>query len=208
MDYHNNSSLEQGSKKVEPPHAVVKGKTSTVKKSFFKQMKEDLFVTDARTVLQSVKNNVLIPGIKKIFLDIVWNGIVTATYGSKPANMPNPSTYSNPSYNVYSTNTRNGYWQSQIQNAQNIPVQSGNLYNDILFSNSGDAQAVLNEMQMRIDAYGSVSVSDMYTLAGLDVPDNNWVLAKWCWTNIANSNVLPAPNGGYIINFSTKPRYM
>jgi len=210
MDYHNssNSINQDQNKKAEPPKSVVHGKTSTVKKGFFKQMKEDLFVADAKTVLKSVKDNVIVPGIKKLVLDMAWNSIVTAMYNRPPTNSPTSSIYgNNPTFTVYpNNNIGNGYWQNQ-QKAGPVMQSSGSLYNDILFNDSGDATAVLNEMQMRIETYGAVSVADMFMLAGLDVPNNNWVLDRWRWTNIAGSSVVPAPQGGFILSMSTKPRY-
>lgn len=206
MDYHNNNSITQQGKqaKAEPVKPVVKGKATTVKKGFFKQMWDDLVVSDPEVVKTTLKNNVFIPGIKKLALDMGWAFLTTLLYNGRPNNTPtmtNIQTYSNPSYNM----SGNGYWNSQRQ--QQMPPQTtGAVYNDILFDNAGDAQAVLNEMQQRVDAYGYVSVADMFGLAGLDTPNSNYMLTRWGWKNIIGSSVVPNAAGGFILNLP-RPQY-
>lgn len=205
MDYHN-SSLNQPKQQVkaEPVKPVVKGKTSIKKKGFFRQMADDLIVTDGKTVWQSVRDNVIIPGMKKIILDIIWNSATTALYNTRPTSTPSMNTYSNPSY--MNTSAPSIYYNNQRQQPQQMSPQSGNVYNDILFDDSGDAQAVLNEMQQRVEAYGNVSVADMYSMAGMDIPQGNWILDRWRWTSLLGSSVVPVPSGGYILNLP-QPRY-
>lgn len=223
-DYHNTSSLNQPSqppKKLEPPKKVVKDSAQIAKKGFLKQMAQDLFVTDGKTVAQSVRDNVIMPTIKKLILDIAWNSLTTALYdrhgGAAPIN-----TYSNPSY-APNYGTANAYWGSQRQavapaNAPSITnIQS--MYESIYFYNKDDpdpmqqaarnsAQTVLNEMIYRVKQCGRVSVSDLYTLAGVPISNSNYILDRWQWRNLdeGNAYIVPHPNGGFGLDLP-KPQY-
>lgn len=203
-NYNNNSSLNQqnSAKKAEPVKAVVQaGSAKMVKKNFLRQMWDDLVVSDLPTVTQTVKNNILIPGIKKLMFDIILGAATNAFYNGNRAAAPTQhfQTYSNPSY----SSPGQGYWQSQSQSQSNqymqAAPQNATLYNDILFTDVSAAQRVLDEMIARVDTYGMVTVADMFTMAGVDIPNGNWMLTRWGWKNLIGSNVMPGP-GGYVLN--------
>jgi len=199
MDYHNNSSINQpqAPKSREPAKPVIKaGSAKIAKKNFIRQMWDDLVVSDLPTLKQTVVNNILIPGLKQLFYNMITGAAANIFYNGRTSSAPPPvQTYSNPSYNTRGQ----GYWVSQ-QQMQTTP-QPAKLYNDILFDNAGAAQTVLSEMQLRVQQYGNVMVADMFTMAGL--PNSNYILARWGWSDLSNASIVPGPNGGFIINLPT-----
>ena len=69
-------------------------------------------------------------------------------------------------------------------------------YDDILFDTRGDAEAVLDAMNDIISQYGTVSVSDFYDLAR--VPNDNFTMNRYGWTNIAGATAVRVRDG-YIL---------
>lgn len=198
MDYHNNSSINNP-KSQQPPEPVKpvipSGSAKVAKKNFLHQMWDDLVVSDLPTIKQTVKNNVIIPGLRKLGYDIVL-GIATGVFYNGRTNgnsSQNFQTYSNPSYNVA---RGQGYWGNQPYQQ---PAPSGNLYNPIDFMDAGAAQEVLDNMKYRVQTYGNVRVSDMFTMAGLDLPNNNYILQRWGWTDLSNASIMPVSNGFFHI---------
>ena len=68
-------------------------------------------------------------------------------------------------------------------------------YNDIVFSNRGDAEEVLGRMEELLEHFKAVSVADLFDLAGLrfNYTDNNYG-----WTNLREARV-ERVCGGYTI---------
>jgi hypothetical protein len=69
-------------------------------------------------------------------------------------------------------------------------------YDNIIFDNRGDAEAVLTSMEDILDQFGCVSVADLYDLADVAAP--NYTVNNYGWTNLANAQVLRCRDG-YII---------
>lgn len=198
-DYHNNNSINNP-KSTQPPEpakpVIPAGSAKVRKKNFLQQMWDDLVVSDLPTIKQTVKNNILIPGIRKLGYDIVL-GIAAGVFynGRGNGTSQNFQTFSNPSFNAP---RGQGYWGNQPYQ-QPMATQSANLYNPIDFIDAGVAQEVLDNMKYRVQTYGNVRVSDMFSLAGLELPNNNYILQRWGWTDLSTATIMPVSNGCFHI---------
>lgn len=70
-------------------------------------------------------------------------------------------------------------------------------YDDIGFESAADASMVIEAMNDAIDMYKSVSVADMYEMAG--VTADNPQLFNYGWSDIRGASVVPNRDGQYSI---------
>ena len=165
-------------KKVEK---VINGKV--VKKTNNVRKLTDIFISeDVKNVKSYVVMDVLVPSIKKAVSDIVTNGINMILYGESGGRKSNSNaTYV--SYNKYSDRDRRPA-TDQARTAYS--------YDDIVLETRGEAEEVLSRMDELIDAYGVVSVADLYDLVGISC---NYTDAKYGWFNIRSAEAVRVRDG-------------
>ena len=164
---------------------VVQGTVKTKKKSELRKLADTFISEDATSIKSYIILDVLIPSAKKAISDIVTNGIDMLLYGESGVRR-NRSSSSRVSYRDYYDSHRR---------RDDRPIRSGYTYDDIIFDDRGEAEEVRERMDELIDAYGVVSVADMFDLAGItcQYTDNNYG-----WTNIRNATV-ERVRDGYIL---------
>jgi hypothetical protein len=188
MDYTPNShkykaeqaEREREDKKIEK---VVKG-TAKVKKKTDVRKLADIFISeDIKNVKSYVFMDVLVPAIKKAISDIVTDGIDMILYGSAGKR----SKGSNASKISY-----RDYYGRKDDRYRDEPRNNGYSHDDIILDSRGEAEDVLSRMSELIDAYGEVSVADLYDLVGISgkYTDNNYG-----WTNIRNAEPIRVRDG-------------
>lgn len=166
-------------KKVEK---VVSGKVHKKKKNRF----ADVFISeDAGNIKNYVFMDVLVPAIKKAVSDIVTDGVHMLMYGDTNRRGSGSSKTSYVSYRDYSSSRD-----------ERRPVSRGLYhYDEIIFESRGDADYVLDQMYEILDAYDTVSVADLYDLAGESCEHT---ANRYGWTNLRNADVVRVRDG-YII---------
>lgn len=165
----------------------VKTKTNEVRKF------ADIFISED---IDNVKNyifmDVLVPAIKKAIYDIVTNGIDMFLYGGTGKNR-NTSASGKVSYrNYYERKDTPPY-----RGSENNMNRNSFSYDDIVFSNRGDAEAVKQQMQDVIVRYGVVTVADLYEMAdpNLTAP---YTSCKYGWMDVSNADTVRVRDG-YIL---------
>lgn len=169
---------------------VIDGTVTTKKKSGVSKFAEVFISEDIKSVQQYIANDVLLPAAKKAISDVVTYGIDALLYGANgrtqkrlPAQKVSyRSFYDNPS-------DRRDY-RSTTTNRTNYS------YDDILFTNRGQAEAVLARMDEIIAEYGTVSVAEMFEMCGITGSHTD---CKYGWTDIRSASV-ERSRDGYIIN--------
>lgn len=174
----------QPEKKVE---AVITGKAKTRKKGEMQKFADVFIAEDANNVKSYILMEVIIPAVKKAISDIVTTGIDMMLYGEAGRSRKNGPA-SKVSYRNYyerdNERTRAGSGASR---------RSGLDYDNVIFDTRGDAEAVLDAMNDIISQYGTVSVSDFYDLAR--VPNDNFTMNKYGWTNIGGATAVRIREG-------------
>ena len=168
--------------------SVVSGHATTQKKIGFGKYTGSIISSDLKSVGDFLMTDVLIPSIKKALADIVVNGIDMLLYGKSGMTRSN-SSVSKVSYSNY------------YNRPYNEPLRAGSNgnsldYDNIIFDNRGDAEAVLTSMEDILDQFGCVSVADLYDLADVAAP--NYTVNNYGWTSLTNAQVLRCRDG-YII---------
>ncbi|MCM1363438.1 MAG: hypothetical protein NC215_00440 [Ruminococcus sp.] len=168
---------------------VVAGVAKPKEKSLFKKITGIFLAGDFSNVKSYIVNDVIIPNVKRAFVDIISNGANMMVYDADEARNRIRGTSPRASYRDY-------YDSPSTRKSSNSSSSSKRFdYNDIIFGSRGDAEAVLTQMDEIIDQYDVVSVADMYEMAGLEQP---YTSNKYGWTDIASAEVLRV-HDGYVI---------
>jgi hypothetical protein len=69
-------------------------------------------------------------------------------------------------------------------------------FDDVYLESRGEAEEVLTRMDELIDAYGFVTVADLYDLVGKTC---NYTDNKYGWTNLRNAEAVRVRGGDYLL---------
>ena len=180
---------EQKSKEVVKKDIQPVAKAKTKKKSEIKKFTDVFIAEDVTSVKNYIINDVLIPAAKKAISDIVTNGIDMILYGEARGKDRRRDSGSRVSYTKYYERDRDRDYD------RNRSRRSVYDYDDIILESRREAEDVLNRMDDLIDAYGMVSVADLYDLVGIT---GNYTDNKYGWTNLRNAEVRRTRDG-YLI---------
>ncbi|MFI3173931.1 MAG: hypothetical protein R3Y53_01865 [Bacillota bacterium] len=182
-EYRSNSKANER-KKVEP---IASGKKQSSKKS------GDLFFEeDLNHLKKYLWHDVLLPAVKDIVEDMVVKGIRVMLRGEEADRKS--STASKVSYrNYYKDNS-----------ATSSTSYTSNKYNDldIRLDSRGECEEVIYRLEELTEAYGMVSVADLYDLVGItSVYTDN----KYGWTTVQDVKVLRIREGYLLKMPKAKP---
>lgn len=153
----------------------------------------DIFISED---IGSVKNyifmDVLVPAIKKAIYDIVTNGIDMFLYGGTGKNKSN-SSGAKVSYRNYYDQKNN----TQHRASENTTSRNGFDYEDIVFSNRGDAELVKQQMRDIAARYGVVTIADMYEMADPNLTPP-YTSHKYGWMDVSGAEAVRVRDG-YIL---------
>ena len=173
-------------KKVEK---VIEGTVKTKKKPLSRKFVETFLNDDIESVKSYIIFDVLIPGVKDTFREMVNNGLDMLLYGeASRSGKKKGQTFV--SYSGFSSPTTRPRESSYKRNRTMTDFQ------DLIFESRGEAEEVLTNLLDLIADYGVASVADLYDLVGITGPftDN-----KYGWTDLRTASV-SRTREGYIIN--------
>lgn len=177
---------EKGDKKLEK---VVTGTTRTKKRSEAAKLTDIFISEDVHNVKSYVFFDVLVPAIKKAIFDIVTNGIDMILYGESGRRDHKRSTASKVSYGSYYRSERD----RDRDRRDLVRARSGLDFDDILFDNRGDAEAVLTALEDVINQFDVATVGDLYDLA--EISTNNYAINKYGWKDLRTAQVVRVRDG-------------
>lgn len=151
---------------------VVKGSAKARKKGFFEKIFTSEEATNAKA---SIKQDVIIPSIKKIIFDTIERIIYPDSRDRGRRSTADRFSYNN----VY--NNTNRREQTPITR-----TAGGYSYDEVSFESRGDAEAVLDRLCEVVGTYGQVSIADLYEMAELPsrYTDNNYG-----WKDLGSASV-------------------
>lgn len=170
----------------------VKTKTNELRKI------ADIFISeDVKNVKNYIFMDVLVPAIKKAIYDIVTNGIDMFLYGGTGKGKSSGLSGTKVSYrNFYEQkNGTSGSTSSGYRGSENTKNHNGFEYEDIVFDNRGDAEAVKEQMQATIIRYGLVTVADLYDMIDQAAP---YTSQKYGWMDLSSAEVARV-RGDYVL---------
>ena len=169
-------SKELAQKKVEK---VVTGNVRTKKKSDIQNFASIFVPEDVNSVKDYILMDVIVPLIKKAISDTVE--VILYPGGKKGSSNASKISY------------RENYDRDRRRDYSTPRVRSGYDFDDIIFDTRGEAEQVLSSMDDLIDVYGTVSVADLYDLAG--ITGRNYTDNKYGWTDIRTARVVRVREG-------------
>lgn len=151
---------------------------------------------NAKSVGSYLLWDVLVPTSKNLISDLVTQGINRALYGtSRPAGGGVSTVLGSRGYGNYFNggNANRGTQQQQPMGPQmSQQARAQHAFGEIILTSRSDGEMVLDAMRDRIEQYGNVSVTALYSLAGLT---SDWTDNKYGWTNLARASVQQVPQG-------------
>lgn len=149
----------------------------------------DIFISeDVANVKNYIFMDVLVPAIKKAIYDIVTNGIDMFLYGGSGKGKSNTSG-TKVSYRSYYDQKNSN---SSYRGSENTKSHNGFEYDDIIFDNRGEAEAVKQQMQAAIGRYGFVTVADLYDMVDLPAP---YTSQKYGWMDVSSAEATRVRDG-------------
>jgi hypothetical protein len=169
---------------------VITGEAIVKKKSPLKKIIELFLTEDMDNVMNSLRDDVLIPTIQNGLYDMVVNGVGMLFGIDNKARKSGTTVVPRVTYSKY-------YDQSK-SNSRTSSNNSGTDYtfDDILIPTKGDAENVLSQLVDLTDQYDMASIADFYDLVGIK---SKYTDDAYGWTNLGSASVIRVKDG-YMIN--------
>lgn len=154
-------------------------------------------INDAHNVVDYIFNDVMLPAVKDLLVNMVRQGIERAVYGEASSIVSTPRGYSSNGVTNYSRviptvrDDSPGY-QREISRRQ----RASHDFRRIYISTRSEAYDVIDAMDEQIGRFGSVSVADLYDLVGIT---SEFVDESWGWYDLHMSKVRQTARG-YILD--------
>lgn len=165
---------------------VISGSAHMKKKSEIRRFADVFIADDISNVKSYILWDIIIPAIKDGIEDVVHILLRGDANRDKKRSIASKVSYG-------------GFYKSSEERrdyASANRVKNGFDYDEIVFNNRGDAEAVLTAMDDIIDQFGVVSIGDLYDLA--EITTTNYAIYKYGWTDIRSANVIGV-RGGYML---------
>ena len=174
---------------------VISGTAKTKKKNGVQKFADVFIAEDIANVKSYILNDIIIPTIKRALYDSFTDGLDMMLNGSSGQRYRSRRDGSRYSYDkAYS---RASYQRDGRSEPSSRTRSSGFDYDTILFSNRGDAERVLMELEELISIYKIASVQDLYSAADLSCP---YTYNNYGWTDLRSAEVIRArDDDGYYI---------
>lgn len=160
---------------------------------------KDIFLGgDAKTAARYVAADVLLPALRNLIFDVISKGADRVIFGESSYRRGRSVDY-RPRIQ-YNNPINRPSWTDPRERRVHLPDQSPRMprrdQNDIILSDRGEAEIVVERLIDIIDKYEIASVADLYDLLGLPTShiDN-----KWGWTYLNNIEIRQVREG-YLIN--------
>lgn len=183
-EYTNNSfkaKEEKKDKKERTEKQAVVSKTPKTRKKSEIQKAAGLFISeDASTVKEHLIQDVVIPTAKDLIVNVITDAVNIIFWGSTRRKSGSGSRIG---YASRFDEVRDPRDRDRDRRRDRTAIE----YDDIIFDNRGDAEAVLANMDACLEQYGTVTVLDLFDFAG--VTTHNYMADRYGWKNLSNAEV-------------------
>lgn len=190
--------------KVKPKvvESVVSGKVIHNKPSLGKRFAATFFGGEARGVGGYLTDKVLIPALRDLAKDLVWEALERVLGNGRSNNQrgggPRPS--SGGSYTNYNRpSTSSAPWNRDRREEPRTlsrQARSEHDFGELIFDSKDEAERVLERLGDLISQYDSASVRDLYSLANIS---STWADENWGWIDLVDADIRRIRNGYQLI---------
>lgn len=186
-----------------PEKRVEKAVTTTVsvqKKNQISRLSEVFFAKDIRSVVTYMKDEWLIPNLRQAAWALFANSLHMMLFGEPDRENRNRTNAS-----------RVSYWQPNInrlmdrRDDRREPIRTRKdaySYDDIMFTNRGDAELALDKMFELLQRYNIVRVADLFELVDQTCSSTDYAYG---WTDLSSVKAVAVAGGKWML---TMPRAM
>lgn len=180
-EYTNNSFKAKEEKKERTEKQAVVSKTPKTRKKSEIRKAAGLFISeDASTVKDHLIQDVLIPTARDLIVHIIEDTVNIIFYGSTRRKSGSGGRVA---YASRFDEARDPRDRDRDKRRDRTAIE----YDDIIFDNRGDAEAVLANMDACLEQYGTVTVLDLFDFAG--VTTHNYMADRYGWKNLSTAEV-------------------
>jgi hypothetical protein len=155
---------------------------------------------DARSVMEHVFTDIIVPGMKDLFVDAAKDALDRKVYGeSARKRVSSARSYSDLGRVDYSKFSGSHPAMSKPNPERSISRRSRarHEFNELIIQSRPEAEEVIERMFDILSQYGSVTVAHLYELTGVRSDHTDM---KWGWTDLRGSKVRPMRGGGYLLD--------
>jgi hypothetical protein len=159
------------------------------------RFRETFFGGDARTTLEYMTMEVVVPGIRDMMFDAFESGLRRMIYGEGSVKRGMLSSYSDRGRVDYAS-------ISKTQGSRSLSQRSRarHDFGEIVIQNRQEAEDVLDRMYEELSRFGYVTVSVLYELTGIRSSHTD---QKWGWTSLRGAKVSRMRSGGFLLDLPT-----
>ena len=179
-----------------PLEKIVSGNVEKKKRGFFKNITDNVFADDTKSVGSYILYDILLPAAKSMISEMVGGGIEMLLFGERRGgkNVRREGARSVTSYGEYYNNDRNREPARNREISRNS--RSRHDFDEIVIPTRGEAELVLDKLIDLTMDYHEATVADLYELTGVQAAFTD---RKYGWKNLRNATVQRVKSG-YIID--------
>lgn len=168
------------------------------KKSVGRRFKEVFVGEDARSTVEYVAFDVVVPALRDLLYEAFVQGIERRIYGerTKPRRGATPPAYSSGplvDYRGMSSNVQTKPRERMLSQG----ARARGSFGELIIPSREEANEVIDRMFDILSHDGMVSVADLYALTGVRAEHTD---LKWGWTELRGSKAIGTRRGGYILD--------
>lgn len=168
------------------------------KRGLGRQFKDTFIEGSARMAFDYMVTDIVVPAVRDLLFDALQGGLDRVIYGESRIRRGRSSPSSYPTSTAH-VDYRGISSNRAPQTARTLSQQSRarHDFGEIVLQSRQDAEDVIDRMFDVLARYGSVPVSTLYALTGIQASHTD---EKWGWTSLAGAKAARQRNGGFLLD--------
>jgi len=173
------------------------------KKKLGRQFRDSFISGNARGSAEYVVMAIVLPAMRDLLAETARGGIDRWIYGgdgpSRPRRFGGLTGYSDGPRVDYGSQYSNSRTASRAPESHRMARRSHGrgASSDLVISTREEANEVIDRMFDILSRYGSVSVSNLCALTGVEISHTD---TKWGWTELRGARAVPLRGGGFLLH--------
>lgn len=176
---------------------VTSGEAVRRRRGLGRQFKETFIAGSARMAVDYILLEVIVPSIQEMMIDALQGGTERYIRGEsrlrRGSRTSNPYSAAPPQVNYQGMSTN----RPPTTRALSQQARSRHDFGEIIITDRREAEDVLDRMYDILSRYGSVPVSSLYTMTGIQASHTD---EKWGWSSLRGSQIVRRRDGRYLLD--------
>lgn len=149
--------------------------------------------------LEYMATDIVVPAVRDLIYEALQGGLDRMIYGESHSHRRRPSSTSTSYSNVPHVNYQGMSSNRQPNTARTLSqrARTRHDFGGIVLQSRQDAEEVIDRMFDVLARYGSVPVTTLYALTGIQASHTD---EKWGWTSLAGAKAAKQRDGGYLLD--------